>query len=143
MYYIAYGSNLNKRQMSLRCPDSKIVGTTVIEDYQLLFKGLLDNSYLTIEPKKGYFVPVAVFEVSESDIKNLDTYEGFPELYFKCTLRVKVNNEELEAFLYIMNNLKCNVPSELYYNVCRQGYEDFNFDKSILDKAIMETVERL
>ena len=25
--YIAYGSNLNRAQMALRCPDAKVVGT--------------------------------------------------------------------------------------------------------------------
>lgn len=38
-YYLAYGSNLNIRQMALRCPTAKPVGTAVIEDYELLFKG--------------------------------------------------------------------------------------------------------
>ena len=31
-YYIAYGSNLNVEQMRYRCPDAKIVGTSVIPD---------------------------------------------------------------------------------------------------------------
>ena len=38
-YYIAYGSNLNVRQMKFRCPTAKIVGTAVIGDYELLYKG--------------------------------------------------------------------------------------------------------
>ena len=38
-YYIAYGSNLNIRQMKMRCPGARIIGTSVIEDYRLLFKG--------------------------------------------------------------------------------------------------------
>lgn len=38
-YYIAYGSNLNIPQMRMRCPGARIIGTSVIDDYQLLFKG--------------------------------------------------------------------------------------------------------
>ena len=37
--YIAYGSNLNRGQMALRCPDAKVVGTGEIKDYELLFRG--------------------------------------------------------------------------------------------------------
>ena len=37
--YIAYGSNLNRAQMALRCPDAKVVGTGEIKDYELLFRG--------------------------------------------------------------------------------------------------------
>lgn len=32
-YYIAYGSNLNVKQMKFRCPGAKVVGTSVIKDY--------------------------------------------------------------------------------------------------------------
>jgi len=76
-YYIAYGSNLNTRQMQLRCPDAKVVGTSVIEGYELLFKGSKTGSYLTIEPKAGASVPVAIWSVTAEDEKALDRYEGW------------------------------------------------------------------
>ena len=38
-YYIAYGSNLNIPQMRWRCPSARIIGTSEIPDYRLLFKG--------------------------------------------------------------------------------------------------------
>lgn len=60
-YYLAYGSNLNVRQMKYRCPTAKIVGTAVIRDYELLYKGSKTGSYLTIE-KKGSFANVGVSE---------------------------------------------------------------------------------
>ena len=63
-YYIAYGSNLNVQQMKFRCPTARIVGTSVIKDYQLLYKGSKTGSYLTIEKKKGGIVPVAIWEVT-------------------------------------------------------------------------------
>lgn len=75
-YYIAYGSNLNLRQMKMRCPTAKVMGTSVIKDYELLFKGSLTGAYLTIEPKKGSEVPVAVWIVTETDEEALDRYEG-------------------------------------------------------------------
>ena len=34
-YYLAYGSNLNIRQMSHRCPSAIPVGTAIIKDYRL------------------------------------------------------------------------------------------------------------
>ena len=36
-YYIAYGSNLNIAQMRVRCPQARIIGTSEIKDYELLF----------------------------------------------------------------------------------------------------------
>ena len=64
-FYLAYGSNLNIPQMQRRCPTAKIVGVAEIEDYELLFKGSKTGSYLTIEPKKGAMVPVAVWEIKQ------------------------------------------------------------------------------
>ena len=77
-FYLAYGSNLNVKQMQFRCPDAKIVGTAEIPNYQLLFKGSKTGSYLTIEPKQGCTVPAAVWSVSERDELALDRYRGIP-----------------------------------------------------------------
>ena len=85
-YYIAYGSNLNVRQMRLRCPDARIIGTSEIPGYGLLFKGSLTGAYLTIEPKKDGFVPVGVWEVSAADEAALDRYEGCPAFYYKTEM---------------------------------------------------------
>ena len=75
-YYIAYGSNLNIPQMRMRCPGARIIGTSVIEGYRLLFKGSRTGSYLTIEPQEGAGVPVAAWAVTEEDEAALDRYEG-------------------------------------------------------------------
>lgn len=63
-YYIAYGSNLNIRQMRRRCPSARIIGTAELHGYELLFKGSRTGSYLTIEKKEGSTVPVAAWEVT-------------------------------------------------------------------------------
>ena len=47
-YYLAYGSNLNIRQMRMRCPSARIIGTAEIKDYELLIKGSHTGAYLTI-----------------------------------------------------------------------------------------------
>lgn len=76
-YYIAYGSNLNVRQMRMRCPSARIIGTADLKNYELLFKGSKTGAYLTVEKKPGGTVPVAVWEVTAQDEKALDRYEGF------------------------------------------------------------------
>ncbi|MFR8873463.1 MAG: hypothetical protein ACLVHV_08320 [Oscillospiraceae bacterium] len=50
-----------------RCPGARIIGTSELKDYRLLFKGSKTGSYLTIEPEAGYTVPVAVWEVTAED----------------------------------------------------------------------------
>ncbi len=147
-YYIAYGSNLNVEQMRYRCPDARIVGTGVIFDYQLLFKGSKTGSYLTIEKKKGASVPVAVWEVSERDEQRLDAYEGYPNFYYKTDMQLIVKGffngrkKKVDAFVYIMHEEReLSVPSSVYVRTCVAGYRHFGFDLKHLRLA-MDISER-
>ncbi len=63
--------------MKRRCPSARIVGTSIIQNYELLFKGSKTGYYLTIEPKEGESVPVAIWETTKEDETALDIYEGF------------------------------------------------------------------
>ena len=89
-YYLAYGSNLNRKQMEMRCPGAKVVGTALIEGYGLLFKGSKTGFYLTIEPKADGVVPVAVWEVTAEHERMLDRYEGCPVCYYKKEISLPV-----------------------------------------------------
>lgn len=76
--YVAYGSNLNIRQMKYRCPTAKLYGTGVIDNYELQFKGQPHGAFATIAPKDGSSVPIAVWEIQARDEMSLDRYEGYP-----------------------------------------------------------------
>ena len=39
MYYFAYASNLNRRQMRERCPDSQAKFVATLRNYKLVFTG--------------------------------------------------------------------------------------------------------
>ena len=141
-YYIAYGSNLNIRQMRMRCPGARIIGTSELPDHQLLFKGSKTGSYLTIEPKEGSKVPVAVWAVTEEDEKALDRYEGFPAFYYKKELELPIKGirsgkvRRRKAFVYIMHEDRpIGIPSNFYMRTCLEGYDSFRFDKNILVDA--------
>ncbi len=56
--YIAYGSNLNLSQMKHRCPTARVIGTSELKDYELVFRGSGHNAVATVEPCKGSTVPV-------------------------------------------------------------------------------------
>ena len=138
-YYIAYGSNLNKEQMAVRCPDAKPVTTTTINDYQLLFRGNGRSAVATIEPRKGSSVPVAIWKISLRDEHNLDRYEGFPWLYIKKNFGFKgTDGRNYKAMAYIMaDGHPLGRPSEYYLDVIEQGYEDFGMDTAPLLEAVV------
>ena len=115
-YYIAYGSNMDKRQMAYRCPEAQLVGAGEIRGWELLFKGSKTGSYATIEKKKDGIVPVLVWKITAKDESSLDLYEGYPTFYYKKNISVTVDGEELKAMVYIMDERrKLGVPSNQYF----------------------------
>lgn len=140
-YYLAYGSNLNIRQMGIRCPFANVVGSAMIEGYQLLYKGSKTGAYLTIEKGNGA-VPVGVWAVTEADERALDRYEGYPNFYYKETMVVEVDGEPVEAFVYIMHRNRCyGIPTREYVRICSEGYDSWGFDRRFLDEAYRRSME--
>ena len=135
-YYLAYGSNLNKRQMKHRCPDAVPVGTVTVKDYELVFRYVA-----TIEPKPGAEVPCAIWKISKADEISLDRYEGYPRLYVKQDFRVEVNGKKITAMAYVMTNGIRPIipPCTAYLRTIMEGYEDFGLD----DRALITAAARV
>ena len=147
-YYIAYGSNLNVRQMRLRCPHATICGTAKLDGWELLFKGSKTGSYLTIEKCDGGTVPAAIWEVTPADEAALDRYEGYPSFYYKKEIKVQYRGirtgrrRTVNAFIYIMHKDRpIGVPSDFYMRTCLEGYDSFRFDRRILIAAYDKSLE--
>ena len=147
-YYLAYGSNLNVRQMRFRCPTALVVGKGVIKDYRLLFKGSKTGSYLTIEKAKGYEVPVAVWKVDEACEESLDRYEGYPSFYYKKEIEIDFKSikkglpRHSKALVYIMHEEReLGIPSRGYVEVCLEGYRTFGFNPILIEEAIIKSME--
>lgn len=105
MYYLAYGSNLSRNQMAIRCPDAKVVGKAMLENYKLVFR-----THANVERHSGSKVPVIVWDISDADEHSLDRYEGYPRYYIKKYMKVKMTDLEgkkpkkISAMIYIMTN---------------------------------------
>jgi gamma-glutamylcyclotransferase (GGCT)/AIG2-like uncharacterized protein YtfP len=142
--YLAYGSNLNLEQMAMRCPLAKVVDTTSIKGYKLLFRGSHDGAVATVEPCKRGSVPVLVWEITPADEAALDRYEGFPFLYRKDKIKVRLDGKRVTAMVYIMNEGRpLGTPSCYYYSNILEGYKTAGFDVDILRTAVNDSAEVL
>ena len=95
---------------------------------------------LQLKKKEGSNVPLGIFEVTDEDERMLDIYEGYPSFYYKKSFKLDVNGETKEVFIYIMDEKRAfGLPSNRYVEICKEGYDDFGFDKAILDKAYERT----
>ena len=130
MYYFAYGSNLNKRQMRERCPDSKPMFIATLPNYKLVFVGWSRQwrgGVISIKPLRGERVRGAIYDVSEQCVQRLDKFEGHPTDYARQ--KVTVFDEDsgpIEAITYIKaGQFEETQPSKEYLAVIQQGYRDW------------------
>ncbi len=141
--YIAYGSNMNIDQMAQRCPKAKPITNIWLEGYRLRFKGGEHSSVATVEPSKDDLVPIVIWEIQPSDERSLDVYEGYPRLYRKETVWIKLGKKKLPAMIYIMNgdSYPYGLPSKAYFDTIRKGYITAGFDPKLLHQAVAENLK--
>lgn len=131
MYYFAYASNLNRKQMAELAPKSKSKFIATLPNFKLTFTSESSRGrggVASIRPQKGDKVLGAVYEISENDLKRLDRYEGYPIVYDRRKVIVFTEtNEPVEAVTYIKNEQSQEVPpSPEYLAIIRQGYKDWD-----------------
>ncbi len=140
MIYAAYGSNTNLEQMEHRCPNSFLIGTGKIKGWRLYFNVHAD----IMEGSKGDFVPCAIWNISKTDIDNLDRYEGTPRYYITKHLPVEMDSGEMvDALVYVMSkNVKgIYPPYKPYFEGCEIGYIENGLDTNILYEALDYTLK--
>ena len=153
--FIAYGSNLNLEQMKYRCPDSTVVGSGHLENYELAFRSPGGGrGVANIEPLERSSVPVCLWKVPAADERQLDIYEGFPWLYKKVLLPVRVDavlglackddqNAILWAWAYVMvGEPRLAPPTRGYLETIIEGYHAFGFKLDALLQAAREAGAR-
>jgi gamma-glutamylcyclotransferase (GGCT)/AIG2-like uncharacterized protein YtfP len=130
MNYFTYGSNLNKRQMLERCPDSKAKFIATLHNYKLIFVGWSRQwrgGVASVKPFRGERALGAIYEVSDTDLKRLDKYEGYPDDYNRASVTVvDEDGEAVEAITYIrVRQSEETRPSREYLAILEQGYRDW------------------
>nr|WP_241407670.1 gamma-glutamylcyclotransferase family protein [Clostridium beijerinckii] len=131
--------------MSHRCPKAKVVGTGILKDYKLTFRGRY-KGVANIEPCNDKSVPIVLWETTEECERALDLYEGYPNFYIKKDIEVTVGDESKTAMVYVMTKEYTNLvaaPTEYYFNVIARGYSDNAIDLKPLEIAYSECLSQL
>ena len=137
--YIAYGSNLCKRQMRMRCPGARPVGKFVLTKAKLVFRGVADVEY---DPNSS--VPCGLWMITGEDERKLDSYEGVNSgtYYKEESIVLRYQGKPQNALIYLMNSgEEIHPPSAHYVETIRKGYKDFGLDETYLDAAIRHSFE--
>jgi gamma-glutamylcyclotransferase (GGCT)/AIG2-like uncharacterized protein YtfP len=127
VYYFAYASNLSKKQMRERCPDSVPRFTATLPHYKLGFAGWSRQWHggkASLKACHGEKVRGAIYEVNEACLRHLDKQEvGYARLNVTV---FDEDNRAVPAVTYIMSGQMAEAPpSQEYLTVLREGYRDW------------------
>ncbi len=130
MYYFAYGSNLNQKQMLERCPDSQPEFLATLPNYKLVFVGWSRQwrgGTASIRFLHGQKVLGAIYAVSDRDLRRLDSYEGYPGNTSKLNVTVfSKDGEPIPAVTYIKTGqTEETEPAAQYLSLMQQGCRDW------------------
>lgn len=130
MYYFAYGTDLNKKVMKERCPDSVPERIAVLPNYKVVFTGWsrqLRGGTISIKFSRGDKVRGGLYEISERDLRRLDSLEGYPNLSNRLNVTVfDTDDEAVQAVTYIKTGqAEETKPSPEYLAIIQQGYRDW------------------
>ena len=140
--YGAYGSNLNMKQMSRRCPNAVQQGSYTAKDWRLVFRGVAD-----IERSEGDEVVLGLWKITDKCLALLDVYEGFPHLYQRTMLGnvqpASPEEPEMPLMVYTMvNDQTITAPTDRYLQSIVDGYDDFGLDRALLQPALKHAYAR-
>ncbi|MFQ5656656.1 MAG: gamma-glutamylcyclotransferase family protein [Candidatus Methylomirabilales bacterium] len=129
MLYFAYGSNMERHHMKRRCRSAKFVAAARLRDYELNFTGtstMWGGGVADLKPVTGKVVEGVLWEIAEVDLKELDEYEGYPQVYVRKNVDVEaMDGRKMQAFAYFMVRPGMyKAPSRRYMRLLVSGAEE-------------------
>ena len=133
-YYFAYGSNLSKEQMALRCPESDYLISGRLSGYAWLINS---GGYASVKPSLNGFVLGEVFTLSEQDIEYLDIYECVDEgMYAKYILSIQTEEGLFDCLVYIASDNDMGKPQAEYIERINAGIKSANLPDDDVEQWI-------
>ena len=128
--YFAYALDLNKKQMKERAPEGRPRLTATLPNFKLVFYGWARQwrgGTATIRASRGDKVAGGVYEVTDKDLRRLDTLEGYPRESSRINVTVFTEDgDALKAITYIKTGqAEETKPSPEYVAIVQQGYRDW------------------
>lgn len=122
--YFAYGANMSRTSMSIRCPHAEPVRAFHLQGWRLVF-----DNHATIVPEPGSTVAGCLWNITDLCEAHLDEFEGYPDYYNKTW----ITQQGFTFMVYIMNpplNFN-NIPHQSYTDLLEEGYQDWNLSKTL------------
>jgi gamma-glutamylcyclotransferase len=128
--YFAYALDLDKKQMKERAPESRPKVTATLPNYRLAFIGWsrqLKSGLATIRGSQRGKVAGGVYEITERDLRRLDSLEGYPRESNRINITVFTEDgQALKAVTYIKTGqAEETKPAPEYLMIIQRAYRDW------------------
>ena len=125
MLYFAYGSNLWRHQMILRCPDHREIGAGNLTGWRWI---ITTRGYASIVKSESDYVLGTVYELSTDDLRNLHRFEGIAQGKYRTEMiLVTVDGRNLNCLVYIDPIIEEGQPKVEYVSRINNGILDAEF----------------
>jgi gamma-glutamylcyclotransferase (GGCT)/AIG2-like uncharacterized protein YtfP len=123
--YFAYGSNMVRDQMALRCPGAALLGTAMLAQHRF---AIIRGGHGTVLPQPGSTIHGVLWRLARGDEKALDRYEEVAGgLYRRAQCVVRHNDKPCSALVYIAAATEPGRARAAYLAAILAAARDFNF----------------
>jgi len=131
--YFAYGANLDRRAMRLRCPGCQPLTRALLPNHRLVFRGAANIEFCPGEAVQG-----GLYRITPAGLAALDRFESFPRLYDRRNVQVaSPEGTAYEATVYQMVRRNGYAPPfEGYLSTIISGCRDWGIPEEYIRKII-------
>ena len=141
MLYFAYGSNLNHKQMNCTSSGNRFIKRVCLYDYKFVYDGNSNKwkgAVANIFKLADNVVWGGLYEISKSDLANLDRREGYPISYDRKELEAKDDQGNIyKAITYFKIREKIGIPSSEYKKIIIDGAKDCNLPNNYVKENLI------
>lgn len=136
---------MNQEQMKSRCPDSQLIGSVFLNGYKIAFTIFSDKrncGCADIVESHTDTVWGLLYEISETDLGNLDQAEGHPVHYQRLQVVVRDQNGEehvAESYEVVTKQGEFLKPSKHYLGIMHSAAHEFEFEE--VYKQLLSDIE--
>ena len=122
--HFAYGSNMSRTHMRVRCPAAREVGTAILPGYRFVITA---DGYASVRRAQGHEVHGLLWRLTPRDRAALNAYEDLADgLYRAVTLPVRAGGRRLSALVYVAASTARGMAKPGYFDVVVAAARDIN-----------------
>jgi hypothetical protein len=129
--HFAYGSNMSRAQIGVRCPGAAALGTATLRHWRFVIG---PQGHGSIVPQPGALVRGVLWRLGPRDVAAINSYEGLDTgLYLRRIVPVRHGASLLPALVYILRRHGKGRPRPAYIHLVVEAARDWGLPERYID----------